>query len=274
VPVAPEGSAGAPQGGRTPVGYRAAVATGMEAAAFPPVVRAETARLAEVIATADPDRAVPTCPGWDLRRLARHVGGVHRWATAVVRTGEPVDPGSLPRDAPRDAAGLATWLREGAEVFCAAAGDGPLDRPCWAWGPDRRVRFWARRLAHETLVHRLDAELAAGASPAVVEPAVAVDAIDELFENAAAIPHLAGVRGDGEMIHLHATDTDGEWLLHLGPGGWDVRAEHGRGDVAVRGPAEALLLVVLGRLPATTSPAVEIFGDAAVLERFTGAFRF
>lgn len=32
--------------------------------------------------------AVPSCPGWNVGQLARHVGGAHREATVVARTGE------------------------------------------------------------------------------------------------------------------------------------------------------------------------------------------
>src|SRR5215469_3181220 len=40
--------------------------------------------------------------------------------------------------------------------------------------------FWIRRMAHETLVHRADAQLAAGAAPEpLIEAEVAADAIDE-----------------------------------------------------------------------------------------------
>lgn len=236
-----------------------------------PALRAETARLAEVVAGAEPDRPVPRCPDWDLAALARHVGRVHRWATAVVRSGTPVDPSTLPPDAPHEPAALPVWLLDGAAAFAAAASAEPLDRACWAWGPDQRARFWARRMAHETLVHRIDAELAAGTGTGPVEPVMAADAIAELFENAPALPWLADLRGGGETIHLHATDTPGEWLVQLGPDGWSVRAEHAKGDVALRGPAVALLLALLGR---RGTAELEVFGDAAVFTRFVDGFAF
>ncbi len=236
-----------------------------------PALRVETARLAEVVGGAAPELRVPSCPDWDLGTLARHVGRVHRWATAVVRSGAPVDPSTLPPGTPDDPAALPAWLREGAAAFEATVSAGPLDRSCWAWGPDQRARFWARRMAHETFVHRVDAELAAGVDPEPTEPALAADAIAELFENAPAVPWLAGLRGAGATIHLHATDTPGEWLVWLGPDGWSVRAEHAKADVALRGPAAALLLALLGR---RGTGDLEVLGDAAVFARFVDRFAF
>ena len=48
-------------------------------------------------------------------------------------------------------------------------------------------------------------------------------------------------------IHLHTTDTPGEWLVRLGPDGIHLTREHAKGDVAVRGPASDVLLVLMGR---------------------------
>ena len=41
-------------------------------------------RFTDLLANADLDAAVPPCPGWDVRELARHLGGIHRWATRYV----------------------------------------------------------------------------------------------------------------------------------------------------------------------------------------------
>ena len=34
---------------------------------------------------ADPSSAVPSCPEWTVADLAEHLGGIHRWAEALVR---------------------------------------------------------------------------------------------------------------------------------------------------------------------------------------------
>jgi hypothetical protein len=50
-----------------------------------------------------------------------------------------------------------------------------------------------------------------------------------------------------------------------------VTHEHAKGDVAVRGPASDLLLVLYGRKPTNE---VDIFGDAALFERFREQAKF
>jgi uncharacterized protein (TIGR03083 family) len=51
-------------------------------------LRTEGERMAAAAAVADPDGAVPTCPEWTVRDLIRHMGGVHRWATGYVASGQ------------------------------------------------------------------------------------------------------------------------------------------------------------------------------------------
>jgi predicted lipid carrier protein YhbT len=75
--------------------------------------------------------------------------------------------------------------------------------------------------------------------------------------------------GDG-TVHLHCTDVDGEWLFTRRDGEITVTAEHAKGDVAARGRASDLLLFLWGRVPATE---LEVFGDAALLERFSAGMR-
>jgi len=66
-------------------------------------------------------------------------------------------------------------------------------------------------------------------------------------------------------VHLHCTDTDGEWLItRLDADGIEFRREHAKGDVAVRGRADDLLLWLWRR----ADSGVEILGDASVAERF------
>ena len=45
----------------------------------------EGSRLADTASELDVASPVPTCPGWVLRDLLRHLGGVHRWAGAHLR---------------------------------------------------------------------------------------------------------------------------------------------------------------------------------------------
>lgn len=143
----------------------------------------------------------------------------------------------------------------------AAAG---RDSPVWSWTADATSGFWARRQAHETSTHRYDAQLTAG-RPEALAGALAADGIDELF---AVIPYWTKdprPRGDGETVHVHCTDRDGEWLVRLLPDGIEVTREHAKGDVAVRGAASDLFLFLYGRVGTDT---LDVFGDAELLARF------
>jgi len=95
----------------------------------------------------------------------------------------------------------------------------------WAWGADQRVRFWSRRQLHETLVHRIDVELALGLVPAA-SPAVAADAIDEFLVNLSGAAYFSSrvkdLRGDGERLSFQATDQGREWSVSLLPEGFEV----------------------------------------------------
>lgn len=128
--------------------------------------------------------------------------------------------------------------------------------------------FWARRMAHETAVHRIDAELTSGRDVGLAAD-FAADAIGEWLSLLG--KNDADALGDGEVLHIHATDEGldgaGEWLVRRNSAGLNVASGHGKGDVALRGPAAALLLVLLRRRPAN-DPAIEILGDRALLTRW------
>ena len=227
-----------------------------------------------VAALRDADLAtpVPSCPGWDLAELTRHQGRVHRWAEWHVRhlAQERRSSDDLEITVPDDTAALADWLAAGGAQIVDTLQRCDPDAVMWAWGADQHARFWSRRQVHDTLVHRADAQLALGAIPAM-NPALAIDAIDELFDNlpsaAYFAPNVANLRGDGETIHLHCTDSDGEWMIRLNADGFSYEHAHGKGDVAVRGTACDLLLLSYNRY-SNTDPRFEIFGDTAVLDRW------
>jgi ubiquinone biosynthesis protein UbiJ len=134
-------------------------------------------------------------------------------------------------------------------------------------------------MAHETAVHRADGQLTVGIRP-VIDPVIAADGIDEWLgflaepDNGEGRASLAGLQG--KMLHVHVTDpgvAGGEWMIRPTAGGATVEAGHGKGDVAVRGPASDLLLVLMRRLP-PGDPAVEVLGDAAVLDELLAATPF
>lgn len=222
---------------------------------------AEIATHAEAVAAAarhDPDAPVPPCPGWDVTRLAGHLGTAHRRWEAVVRTRAtgPVTVEETPPGAPE----VAGWVLEGAESLRRTLAAADPSTPVWSWAGTVPASWVIRRMAHETLVHRWDAGAAVGAEPAL--PAdLAADGVDEFLD--VFLAH----RTDGPLerrvrVHLHRTDGPGEWLIDAGPEGLRVERGHERGDAAVRASAQDLLLLLWRRRAVED---VEVHGDADAL---------
>jgi uncharacterized protein (TIGR03083 family) len=224
-------------------------------------IRTEADRLVTAAGRAGLDTTVPSCPDWDVAELLGHIGRVYRWAAACVEANEAVSPRDLPRPPERDA--RVAWVQEGVTRVLAVL-DRPPDEPAWTWAPGGTVGFWQRRQAHETAVHRVDAELAGG-PPTPVPRELAVDGIDEWLGLLSYRLGTPAVTGTGETLHVHCTDGDGEWLLRLTGDGLAVDRVHAKGDAAVRGSASDLLLVLMRRLP---PERVEVLGERAVLDGF------
>jgi len=233
---------------------------------------AEIGRLLGALSGADLTTRVPTCPAWSLGDLLRHVGTVHRWADHIVRDKvmERVRSADLGIPTPGDRQ-VTAWLADGAETLLATLRAAGPDQPVWAWGADHYTRFWPRRMRFEALVHRADVELALGRRPEI-EPATAADGVDEFLT---ILPHARWVTRNlenlygqnGETLHLHATDVAGEWMIAIGPDGIAWEYGHGKGTVAVRAPAESLLLLLYGRI-APDDDSIALFGDRALLDRW------
>ncbi|HTA09209.1 MAG TPA: maleylpyruvate isomerase family mycothiol-dependent enzyme [Streptosporangiaceae bacterium] len=254
---------------------------------------ASAARLADIARENDPDLPVPTCPDWNLRQLATHVGRVHRWAAEIVstRAAERIPFDSAPDGTyPAGQAERAAWLNAGADRVIAAimaAGDEPV----WAFGRLAPASFWARRQSHETMVHRADAELAVG-TDVVLDAGLAADGIDEWL--ASVTDPRYRQRGDGSgalpvgaALAVRATGAGpaGEWLISSTAAGLRVQrdaarqleagGQHGArsADISVSGPADRLLLVLVRRRP-SDDPAITVTGDGALLIRWLAGTPF
>lgn len=234
------------------------------AADFLDHLRQDTQRLAAVIADRDLSTPVPTCPGWDLRRLVVHMGNVHRWAAQAAATAAP--PPSRPADPDADV-DLSAWLLSGADALARALESLSVDQPTWHPFPtEQAAGVWPRRMAHETAIHRVDAELAVGraavTSADAVDAELASDGIDEyLTVMVAGAAQRRGRQLPASTLHVHCTDVHGEWLVVAKGSSVSVQREHAKGDVALRGPASSLLLALWGR--SWPDSGVEILGDEA-----------
>ncbi|MGY0057364.1 maleylpyruvate isomerase family mycothiol-dependent enzyme [Streptomyces sp. LZ34] len=242
-------------------------------------IAAQTDLLQPIVKGADLTAPVPSCPGWNVGQLLRHLGGGQRWAAETVRTRAA---GPLPDDdfrdlspyAHEDPAVLGPWLTEGAELLADALRAAGPDAKVWTPVPGGTAAFFARRFTHETVVHRADATLALGAEFTVAED-VALDGLDEWMELGALPmhfeihPRMRELLGPGRTLHLHATDTApdtaAEWVVDLTGEVITWRRAHEKAAVAVRAPLTDLLLLVYRRRPAH-GEGVEVLGDAQLLD--------
>lgn len=239
---------------------------------------AQSESLASCLEEADLATAVPPCPGWNLAQLVRHLGGAHRWTEETVRTratGPLPDTRirEVPADPGVDPAVLGAWLVEGARELAKALREAGPDAEVWSPAPGG-APFLARRMAHETVVHRADAALTVGAEYEVDEE-IAVDTLDEWMELGAmpqfleAFPEKRELLGPGRTLHFHATDTspgaEADWLIDLTGDAIVWRRSQEAAAVTVRGPLTGLLLVVYRRLAARDA-GVQVVGDVRLFD--------
>lgn len=226
----------------------------------------------ELIRSGDPSTPVPTCPGWSLSQLFRHVGRGDRWAAQIVadRVDHYLDPrtveGGKPPPDPDEA---ISWLHGGAQRLIDAVEQVGVETPVWTFLGSRPAYWWVRRRLHEATVHRADAALALTLDYALT-PDLAADAISEWLERVAS---EAG-RGDtplplenGKTVHLHATDPGlgaaGEWTIRSDGNRITWSHGHDKGAVALRGGAVDLLLAVVRRVPVADTD-IAVFGDTGI----------
>ena len=203
------------------------------------------------------DVPVPTCPDWTVRRLIGHQGMVHRWAAANLR-GQSIEIDATER-AGRRASNPVDWLRDGAIDLVAAITQAPDDVHAIVFlndAPPPRA-FWARRQCHETTIHAVDALSAALgryplASDTWIDPAVAVDGIDELLRGFMT-RNKSPLRSDEPMtIGVLADESPTGWLVEVGPGPAVVTVAPrdevaGRAGVRLEGSAVAVYLTLWNR---------------------------
>lgn len=229
------------------------------------VIAFEGARVSRVAQQGPIDASVPHIAGWTLSDVVAHLGGVHRWAERIVaerqHTGERSQPGT------DTGAALIDWFDEGLDrlVTTLSAVD-----PAEEVGRSRSGRpvtagYWQRRQAHETTMHRWDAETAAGEHEPI-DAEFATDGIDELFR-------IFTRNRDKQVldapIRVFTTDTETSWILGpvSEPGRVDLMDEPAGAVASLEGPAETLLLALWKRISLDDADA-EIGGRRATVREF------
>jgi uncharacterized protein (TIGR03083 family) len=179
----------------------------------------KSARFAEVITQVPAEARVPSCPDWSADDLLWHLGEVQwLWGTIVGEklTGEQAEQRKPQRPAGR--AGLLGFYQRASRGLCDVLAATPASAPAWTWSQDQTVGFIRRRQAHEALMHRVDAELAAR-SRSPMEPQLSADGVDEALRimHGGDVPDWGTFTpGSDEALRLQATDTGDVWLVTLG----------------------------------------------------------
>ena len=197
-----------------PLPYRARV-TRLSPESYLSHLRTESARFREVLATCDPQARVLSCPDWSAADLLWHLATVQRWWAEVLGA-RPARPEEVepPRPETHDdlLAAYDGWSRD---LATALEGADPTEE-AWTWSDDHTVGFILRRQAHEALVHRVDAELAAGVS-SPIDPALASDGVHEVLDVMyGGMPPGGGWTPGEGLVRVDVTDTGEEFWLRFG----------------------------------------------------------
>jgi uncharacterized protein (TIGR03083 family) len=251
----------------------------MENSRFLECLAADYARI-RAVAPGHLGSVVASCPEWTVGDLVQHVGTVYLHKVATMREG--AFPSEWPPPALNDEEPVALLDRAYAELMEEFGRRAPEEFSRTWYEPDQTVRFWIRRMAQETVIHRIDAELGAGAPVAPVPDDLAVDGIDELLKvfvayDAKKCPDdytEALAESPGRSCTINTGDV--EWLVGTSPGSFTVGGGPGMTvpdfsnvDVAISGTPTAMLQWVWNReTPGAPSPlTIEGHPDLTELRR-------
>jgi len=244
------------------------------------------AALADAAQDAGLAAKVPPCPGWQVRDLLRHIAYVHGWAaTHVAEQREEliaeVSEDDMLKGGPPDER-LIQAYRNGHAALVATLRAADPDVKCVTFMPaPSPLAFWARRQAHETAIHRFDAQAARAAatsrgpvSPAdAFAPAFADDGVDELIMGFAARRRYRPRGGQREQsMAIRALDTGGRWRVRLSDGATEVTRGDGAADCVLDGSAAGLYAYLWNRCDWAMA-GVTASGDPAVLDTWANSVR-
>jgi uncharacterized protein (TIGR03083 family) len=222
----------------------AADAFGPQMQRFLACLATDYARL-HAVAGRDLAAPVPSCPGWTVADLTRHVAEVYLHKSECIRLND------FPRPWPPDLSGeepIALLERAYAALLAEFDRHQSAD-PARTWyEPDQTVGFWIRRMAQETVIHRVDAELALGESIVPIPADLATDGIDEVLEVFVSYGTRTWVEEFGPLLketlgyRVLVRSGGASWLVASSSQGVEVTAGgDGPSDATVSGEPDAVL---------------------------------
>lgn len=225
---------------------------------------AEDHRRLRAVAAGALGATVPTCPDWTGADLVRHVAEVYLHKAETIRRGEwplpwPPDLGPDP---------LAALDHAYRELTAQFAAHRPDERALTWYAPVQTVGWWVRRMAQETVIHRVDAELAAGLPPSPIPTDLAEDGIDEVlvcflaYASAEYPEELGDHLADGDGATVRIDIPGASWLVQLGPDVVTVERGEADAEAVLRGEPGAVLRWLWRR---AGNDAVEIDGNRGAI---------
>lgn len=208
---------------------------------------------------------VPSCPGWTTDDLAKHMAQVYLHQAFVIETGSKPEEKEHLAPYPRTA-NYAEFMGWGFEAIAKALDVSRAERKTWSWHhSDFTVDFWFRRMAHETVIHRIDAELAAG-SVTPIDEALALDGVDEVLDFLPLLgswPEAPNV--DFGIVSIAASTKSGKkfWDVNFTSEAATVSATDEANPDArleISGDAEGMDLYLWGRI-ASSDKRISITGE-------------
>jgi uncharacterized protein (TIGR03083 family) len=215
------------------------------------------------------DEPVPTCEGWTVGDLLTHLGRVYCRATALVGERSTTHQDFPPE--PPAGTDVIAYMTDALDDLVAALTSADSDTPVWNFSTQpQTATFWARRMAHESAVHRYDAQLAHGVAQPI-DADLARDGLDEMID--VLLPRIV-TRDDVKLpdaTYVFTTTDDGDRIVRLGPDGVERLDLAKDPEVTVRGTPSALLLAAYNRVRWTS---LEVDGDPALLEQWSELLKF
>jgi uncharacterized protein (TIGR03083 family) len=245
-------------------------------------LRSESRRFREVLAGCDPAARVPGCPEWDAADLLWHLTRVQWfWAQTIRTRPAPASEDAPAPDRPATYDALLASFDEHSAALVAELESADPAEEAWSWSTEQTVGFTFRRQAHEAMVHRLDAEQAAG-DVTPFDPALAADGVLECLEVMfGGLPPWGSFHGLPHHVRVDLTDTGDRIWVQLGTfsgtdpssgtvyeGEPDIHVVPDPGveaDVRVEGPAGAMNAWLWRR---GDDAEITVHGDRDVYDRF------
>jgi len=236
----------------------------VEHAEYCTVAETEAGVLRAAAVTAGPDATVPTCPEWTVQRLVAHTARGFATVAAVLRAADTAGgrPSVLEPEGDFDAV-LAAYDERLATMLDVLRAVDPA-APAWHFSPTapKTAAFWARRVAHECTVHRIDVQSVTGQEGAV-RSEVAADGVDEVLTRLIQrwTDQWATAEFAGTVLY-HAADAGRAWTVRFAPGQipQTARESVAEPDASVVGLADAVYRAAWGRPSGAT-----VTGDPALV---------